>query len=317
MLKELMSNLMRSTLLPTVGASLLVMPSGVLAQEVVDPEAVTQFTQLIRWSGVFTSLFVIAGAWLLLRFLGGFVERLSRQFAHRRLLFQKIETIFLFALYIITAVVVFALSFRLDDKVLTLVGGTVAVSLGFAVKDLVASFVAGIMIMLDRPFQVGDRVNFGGHYGDITAIGLRSVRMQTLEDNTVTIPNNKFLSDITSCGNYGALDMQVVMDFLVGLDQDVDEAKEIVRDAALASRYVHLPKPIVVLVNQVMSDSHLAIRLRLKAYVLDTRYEKAFETDVNLRVLRAFRERGILPPAILHRESATISSRATPVKIAG
>lgn len=292
-----------------LAALMLALPAS--AQQ-VEPEAVANLTQLIRWSGVFSSLFVIAGAYLLLRFVSSSVERLSNQFADRRLTFQKIETIFQFVLYIMTAVVVLALSLRLDEKVVALVGGTVAVSVGFAVKDLVASFVAGIMIMIDRPFQVGDRIDFGGHYGDITAIGLRSVRMQTLDDNTVTIPNNKFLSDITSCGNYGALDMQVAMDFYVGPDQDVDVAREVVHDAALASRYIHLPKPIVVLVNQVITDNHVAVRLRLKAYVLDTRYEKAFETDVNLRVLRAFREQGIMPPAILHRQVAGRSKPGAP-----
>ena len=44
------------------------------------------------------------------------------------------------------------------------------------------------------------------------------------------------------------------------------------------------------------------MRLRLKAYVLDTQFEKAFETDVNLRVLRAFRQQGIAPPAMLYRD---------------
>jgi small-conductance mechanosensitive channel len=157
------------------------------------------------------------------------------------------------------------------------------------------------MIMIDQPFQVGDRVAFGGEYGDITAIGLRSVRLQTLNDNTVTIPNNKFLTDMTSCGNYGALDMQVVMDFYIGLDQNVTKARDVVTEAGLTSRYVHLPKPVVVLVNQVIQDNYVPVRLRLKAYVLDTQYEKAFETDVNLRVMRAFEQHGIAPPAILYR----------------
>ncbi|MCA9582994.1 MAG: mechanosensitive ion channel, partial [Myxococcales bacterium] len=164
--------------------------------------------------------------------------------------------------------------------------------------------VSGIVIMLDRPFQVGDRVSFGGEYGDIQAIGLRSVRLRTLDDNTVTIPNNKFLNDMTSCGNYGDLDMQVVMDFYVGLDQDIDVARQMVTEAALTSRYVHLPKPVVVLVNQVIHENYVAVRLRLKAYVLDTQYEKAFETDVNIRAMRALGERGIKPPAILHRTLA-------------
>ena len=149
---------------------------------------------------------------------------------------------------------------------------------------------------MDRPFQVGDRVSFDGFYGDITAIGLRSVRMQTLDDNTITIPNNKFLSDITSSGNYGALDMQVIVDFLIGANEDVDRAREILNEAALSSRFIYLPKPIVVLVTQVPMQNFVAVRLRLKAYVLDTKHEKAFETDITVRTLRAFREHGISPP---------------------
>lgn len=262
---------------------------------------IAEVTRLIRWSGVATSSLVIAGAWLALRFLRDTTERLSAQFTNRRFLFQQVATILQFVLYVGTGVAVLALSLRLDDAALTLIGGTVAVSVGFAVKDLVASFVAGIMIMVDRPFQVGDRVNFGGQYGDITAIGLRSVRLQTLDDNTVTIPNNKFLNEITSNANYGALDMQVVMDFHIGADQDILRAREIVSEAAVSSRYAYLPKPVVVLVSQFMGEGHYAVRLRLKVYVLDTRYEKVFETDINLRVMRAFNDAGIGPPAVLQR----------------
>ncbi len=281
-------------------AALLLVPAAALAQE-ADVETITQLTRLIRWGGVLTSLGLIVAVWILLKFLDAFVEGLSRRFADRRMTFHKIATFLQFFLYVGTGIATLMLSFRLDNRVLAVVGGTVAVSVGFAVKDLVASFVAGITIMLDRPFQVGDRVSFGGQYGDIRAIGLRSVRMQTLDDNIVTIPNNKFLSDITSCGNYGALDMQVVMDFLIGVDQDVEQAQRIVHEAALSSLYVFLPKPIRVNVANVIEANYVAVRLRLRAYVLDTQYENAFVTDVNLRVLPAFRAAGIQPPAVLHR----------------
>jgi small-conductance mechanosensitive channel len=266
-----------------------------------DVERIADFAQLIRWTGVLTSLFVVLAAGIALRFVRGFVERLSHQFTTRRLVFQKVETFFQFFVYVSTTLLVLALSLRLDQRVVAVIGGTVAVAVGFAMRDLVASFIAGIMIMFDRPFQVGDRVEFGGQYGDITAIGLRSVRMQTLDDNTVTIPNNKFLTDMTSCGNYGALDMQVGMSFYIGPEQDVNKARQIVTEAAVSSRYVHLPKPVVVLVEQTILSNHVAIHLRLKAYVNDTRYEKAFSTDINLRVLHAFREHAIAAPAILHR----------------
>ena len=194
---------------------------------------------------------------------------------------------------------------------LAVLGGTAAVAMGFAMKDLVASVVAGVMIMMDRPFQVGDRVSFGGEYGDITSIGLRSVRMVTLDDNVITIPNNKFLTDITSCGNYGALDMQVVIDFHIGVDQDVRRARQIIKEAAVSCRYTYLPKPVVVLVSQVIVESYIALRVRLKAYVLDTKYEKAMVNDITLRILDTFAEEGIHPPAILHRRLEDLENPAS------
>lgn len=278
-----------------IAAALAAEPA--FAQSDINAETIGKLSGIVRWSGVITSLFVVVGAWALLRLLNRFVTAFSSEFSSRRLTLQKLSTLAQFIIYVAAAIIVLLLSFRFDDTALALIGGTAAVAIGFALKDLVASFIAGVIVMLDRPFQVGDRVSFGGEYGDITAIGLRSVRMQTLDDNTITIPNSKFLSDITSSGNYGALDMQVVMDFYIGADQDIDVARGIVNEAALSSRYVFLAKPVVILVNQWVSDYMSGTRIRLKAYVLDTRHEKAFETDVNLRVLRAFQAQAIHPPS--------------------
>ena len=289
-------------------SSLIALSSSPLVAEAApDVQALGQIARLIQWSGVFTSLFVVVGAALTLRFLRKTVTSLSARFPNRRLLLQKVATFAQFLLYVGTGLTVVLLSFDINESVIALIGGTIAVSVGFAIKDLVASFIAGIMIMIDRPFQVGDRINFGGEYGDITAIGLRSVRLQTLGDNTVTIPNNKFLSDITSNGNYGALDMQCAMDFYIAPDQDVRRARELAAECAVSSRYTFLDKPVVVLVNQVITENYLAVRLRVKAYVLDTRYEKLFETDVNMRVMDAFAEEGILPPSILVRNTGKTS----------
>ena len=297
-----------------IGAFALAYP--VLGQEAApstDLESFSQLAHLIRWRGVVLSIGVMVGAWLLLRFIDNLVHGLSLTFADRRLMLQKFATFFRFGVYVVSIVVVVLLSFEISNEVLAVLGGTAAVAMGFAMKDLVASVVAGVMIMMDRPFQVGDRVSFGGQYGDITNIGLRSVRMQTLDDNVVTIPNNKFLTDITSCGNYGALDMQVVMDFHIGVDQDVEAAQRIVQEAGVSSRYVYLPKPVVVLVSQEIVDNYITLRVRLKAYVLDTKHEKAFVNDVTLRVLDAFRGLGIQPPAILHRRLDDLNSAAEPM----
>ncbi len=273
----------------------------------VDVEQVTALMDIIRWTGVAASAVIMLIALVALRVMDRIVERLSENFAQWRMFLNKLRAVFHFSVYLVTGLIIVMLSFRLTNTALTLLGGTAAVAVGFAVKDLVASLVAGVTIMIDRPFQVGDRVAFGGYYGDITAIGLRSVRMQTLDDNTVTIPNSKFFTDITACGNYGQLDMMVVINFHIGADQDLRKAREVVREIAATSRYVYLAKDIEVVATHVLIESYVAVRLMLKAYVLDTRYEKAMETDITLRVLEAFAEQGIQAPALLHRSMDQVS----------
>ena len=277
-----------------------VWPLLALAQEAPD---VSQLAGFVRWSGVVVSLVVIAGTSIIVRIVSDVSTRLAHRFAAKRPFIQKVESAARFLIYIVAASICIGLSVRLDPTAMAVIGGALAFAVGFAMRDLVAAFIAGVTIMFDRPFQVGDRVNYGGEYGDIMKIGLRSVQMQTLDHNIVTIPNNKILTDVTSSGNYGALEMQVPMDFFVGADQDVRLASELLREACLASPYIFLRRPIPVLAKQVIFQEYVAVQLKARPYVFDYQYEKAFETDVHLRVLEAFRERGIKPPAILHRQS--------------
>ncbi|WP_117235435.1 mechanosensitive ion channel family protein [Vibrio maerlii] len=277
----------------------LLAPSVFATEELTaNVDHIQQFASLIRWSGVLLSILVIGATWLLLRFLGSIVDGVSGQFVQYRMPLQKMQSFLQFFIYMTAGVVVFMMSFRINDQILALIGGTLAVSVGFAMKDLAASFIAGLTVMIDRPFQVGDRVTFEGNYGDITTIGLRSVRMRTLNDDIITIPNNKFLSEVVVSGNYGALDMQVVIPFYIGLDEDIVLARDLIQEAASSSRYIHLPKPVTVLVQQTISENYLAIKLTCKAYVVDTGYEKLFETDITLRVMKEFKEHGIKPPKI-------------------
>ncbi|MEM1033587.1 MAG: mechanosensitive ion channel domain-containing protein [Myxococcota bacterium] len=300
----------RALAITTVMAATFV-AAGAAAQETPDLEVVSKLANVVRWSGLLASTLVIVGAGLLLRFIGGIGERFANQFATYRLTIQKFESFARFFVYFATVGVVITLSFRIDEAVLAVVGGALAFAVGFAMRDLVAAVIAGIMIMFDRPFQVGDRVTYAGEYGDIIQIGLRSVRMRTLDDNIVTVPNNKILTDVTSSGNFGELDMQVKMVFHIGVDQDLDRAERLVKESILTSRYVFLEKPVVTLVSQKLKDDYVALEIVGKAYVLDTKYESAFVADVNRRVLRAFRHHQIKPPAMIHRLDLDEETSAT------
>ena len=292
---------MRHLSLPTrfsITAAALAWTAPAFAQDAPD---LGKLAGVVRWSGVFLSFFVIIGAMVLLRVIANIAAGFSRRFANRRPTIQKVESVARFAVYLTMLAIVVAFSIRLDSTAVTVIGGALAFAVGFAMRDLVAAFIAGITIMFDRPFQVGDRVEFAGQYGDILTIGLRSVRMNTLDHNIITIPNNKVLTDVTSSGNYGALEMQTPFDFYIGADQDIELAIEIIREACLTSPFVYLDQPVPVLVKQVIFQNYVAIHLKARPYVFDCKYEKPFETDVHRRVSKAFREHGVLAPAIIHR----------------
>lgn len=260
--------------------------------------------EFIRIGGIVPALFVLFITWMISATITRFTDRMGSRFSERRLVLHQANTVMRFIISFAGIAGAVVLVFRLSEQMLLAIGGTLAVAVGIALKDLAASIVAGLMILFDRPFQVGDRVSFGGFYGEIQRIGLRSVRLVTLDDNLVTIPNNKFLTDIVSSGNAGALDMLVQVDFFIGVDQDIATARRIVEEVVTTCRYAYLDKPWTVLVAQVMQENYYAVRLRAKVYVLDVMYEKALETDLTTRALDTFRRDGIRPPAQLYRDVA-------------
>lgn len=253
------------------------------------------------------ALVVVAATWLALRLATRWGDRAAERFARRRLQYKQGLAVARFVVVFVASIVVLGSVLQLTDEVLLALGGSAAVAIGFAFKDLVASVMSGILLLFDRPFQVGDRIAFGGEYGEVLEIGLRSVRLRTLDDQIVSIPNNQFLSDRVSCANMGELHQMCVFDFYLGCREDFDRAKTIVYEATGSSRFAFLRRPIRVGVLEapVPGAERIAVRIRVRAYVLDGRYERTFRTDVVERVKRAFRAEGIRTAGELDGEPET------------
>ncbi len=235
--------------------------------------------------------------WLLIRGLGRFGDNLTHRFPGKRLFVLQIVTMAIFSLYIFGGTFVFYASLRPSKELLITLGGSAAVAIGLSLKDLVSSLIAGIILLFDRPFQVGDRVTFGDTYGEIRSIGLRAVRLVTLDDNLVTIPNSKFVTEAVASGNAGAFDMMVVVPMHVALEADLDTARRLLLEVAFTSRYAYLAKPPVIVASEVATAGQFSIKLDLKMYVFDVKYEKALQTDVIARAQKAFLEADVRRPA--------------------
>lgn len=245
--------------------------------------------------------FLLLGVILLgfaVKFVSTIGTRLHQHLPSRRLLIAQIITIASFAIYIFGGGYLFYGIIQPPKTLVLAVSGTLAVALGLSLKDLVASVVAGIILLFDRPFQVGDRITFDGSYGEITTIGLRAVRLITLDDSVVTIPNSKFITDVVSSGNFGALDMMVEINFHIAMDADISKAKSLLYETAATSRFVFLKKPISIVLNETPIANIPAIQIRVKCYVLDVRFEKALQSDIYLRGTNALKTAQIRRPAL-------------------
>lgn len=247
---------------------------------------------LLFFVGLLIIIFVV-------RKINHFTSKLNNWMPSRRLFFLQITTVISFIVYIIGTGALFYGVLNPSKELLVTIGGSLAVAVGLSIKDVVGSFIAGLILLFDRPFQVGDRVTFDGQYGDIKSIGLRAVRLNTLDDNLVTIPNSQFITELVASGNAGALDMMVVSEFYIGLDANINVAKDIIKEVVVTSRYVYLAKPVVIVVQEVVLENILAVKLSAKAYVLDVKYEKAFLSDITTRVSKEFFTRNVKRPVLM------------------
>ena len=269
-----------------------------------------KFVQFDRWP---VALAAIALAWILSNVVSRLFDGLGERFSTRRLFLKQIASLTKFMLVFLTIIFVVTTLVEFSNEALLALGGTAAVAFGFAFKDILASIVAGLILLFDRPFQVGDRITFGGYYGEVVEIGLRSVRIVTLDDNLVSVPNNLFLTDSVASANAGKLHQMVVLHFYIGCSEDFDRAKRIIYDAAVSSQYVSLDNPIKINLCEGAVEgmaTFFAVDITLKAYVFDGRFETAFRTDVTERVKRAFKAKGIHTVGELHTPATATAAEA-------
>jgi len=173
---------------------------------------------------------------------------------------------------------------------------SLGIALGFASQDIFKNIFGGIMVIIDRPFQVGDKIEIGDYYGEVIKIGLRSTRIVTPDDSMVTIPNGDLMSKSVSNSNSGEPNCQVVAELYLPIDIDTEKVRQIALEAAQVSRYVYLNKPIVVLFFNEIKEDRSYLKMRLKAYVMDIRYEFTFKSDMTEIVMRELIKKKIIDP---------------------
>ncbi|MFA9518210.1 mechanosensitive ion channel family protein [Halopenitus sp. H-Gu1] len=139
-------------------------------------------------------------------------------------------------------------------------GSAIALAVGFAAQDLLGNFVAGVFILKDKPFEVGDWIEWNGRSGRVEDIDLRVSRVRTFNNERVTVPNGELANNaVTNPVAYETLRQTFL--FGIGYDNDIDRATDVILEAAEAhDGILDDPGPSVRLVE--LGDSDVGLQSR-------------------------------------------------------
>ncbi len=165
---------------------------------------------------------------------------------------------------------------------------SIGVAVGFASQDLLKNIFGGIIIIFDKPFQIGDKVQIGNYYGEIVGVGLRSTRLVTSDDNLVSVPNSDVMNMPVSNANSGEENCQVVTEIYLPLSCDINRVRNFAMETAQVSKHIYLNKPIAVLFFQEKIGHKVMLKVKVKAYVNDIRNEFAFKSEVTEVLTKEF-----------------------------
>ncbi|SHJ79857.1 Mechanosensitive ion channel [Desulfatibacillum alkenivorans DSM 16219] len=170
---------------------------------------------------------------------------------------------------IYVAAIIFALD-RIGINVMPIIAGAsvMGVAVGFAAKDTLSNFIAGVLLLIDRPFEVGDRIEVwtsprnSATWGDVMEIGMRATKIQTTDNITIVIPNNEIMTRDIINYTSGSEGIRVRINMGVAYDADIAKAKSLIINVANQLDWVSKdPAPVVVVVNYGESSVDLQVRV--------------------------------------------------------
>ncbi|WP_299690804.1 mechanosensitive ion channel family protein [uncultured Vibrio sp.] len=169
--------------------------------------------------------------------------------------------------------------------------GVAGVIIGFALQDTLSNFASGLMILIYRPYDVGDMVKVAGVQGTVKDMSLVSTTVQTIDNQRLVIPNNKIWGDVIN--NITAERVRRVdMVFGIGYSDDIDQAKAVLNEIIIAHPLV-LKKPEHMIKLHTLNTS--SVDFVVRPWVKTEDYWDVY-WDVTETVKKRFDEEGITIP---------------------
>ena len=253
---------------------------------------------------IFHALLILFLAFPVKNFLTIAIRFLQKKVAHKTeneiddIIFELLSR---FAGFIIIATAIIIALDSLGVNVMPFIAGAgvAGVAIGFAARDTLSNLIAGILLIIDRPFEIGDRIEVwtapsgSSTWGDVIDIGLRATKIKTTDNIVIIIPNNEImLRDII---NYTTISERIRVRINIGIayDADMQKAKDIILEVADSAEWVSKDPPPKVVVRKFAES---AVDLQLRVWIKDARRRMNTISYITDAVKSSFDEHGLEIP---------------------
>ncbi|MGM0582831.1 MAG: mechanosensitive ion channel family protein [Bacteroidota bacterium] len=241
---------------------------------------IKELSNLISSANIFYTIVFLLFGFVFIKVVTFILNALAERSTKYRIAFKGSIPIVKIVGWVIIILLIIVVIYQPSVASMLAVSASIGVAIGFASQDILKNIFGGIVILLDRPFVSGDKIEVDKYYGEVVEIGLRSTRIVTPDDSLVSVPNAVMMNSSLSNSNAGEPNCQVVAEIYLPLTIDTIKTREIATQAATVSKYIYLGKPITVLFLNEVNNNHSYYKMKVKAYVMDIRDEFRFKSDM-------------------------------------
>jgi len=189
----------------------------------------------------------------------------------------------------------------LDIGSLAVIGGALGIGIGFGLQGIAANFVAGLVLLFERPIRVGDRISLGTLDGDavsqingyVRAIRLRATTVLTPDNITLIVPNQDLVTRTVVNWSLGELKIRMRLGIGVAYDSNLEQVRRVMTEVAIAHpETLKDPAPEIRVIDT--ASSHL--QFQLLVWIGDPRRRGRIESDLRWALIERFHTEGIVIP---------------------
>lgn len=201
----------------------------------------------------------------------------------------------------------------IDLSSLTIIAGAMGVGLGFGLQNIISNFVSGLIVLIERPISIGDRVEVAGVAGRVSRISLRSTTVVTNDNISIIVPNSHFISETVTNWSHGDPKVQVRLPVGIAYGSDVELFKRAMLEVAAADPAVlRSPAPTVYFLD--FGDSSLDFEVGVWTETMAST-PRRFRSNLYFAIERKLRECKIevpFPQRDLHVRSGSLLVQTQP-----